>query len=352
MFKLKNLNIALIVGGYSSERHISLASGKSLLKALRENKHNVTVIDPIYGDEKIDENIIFSSIYTNEYPTAETLEKLKRDTQNKILKCIDSEIFKNIDLVFIGLHGKFGEDGKFQALLESKGIKYTGSGVMASGIAMDKSISKIIFKYNGIPTPEWMTVQKKEIKNLEYLYSEIKKNIGIPFVVKPADEGSTVGLTIIFEDNIELLNSALKLALNYTNKVIFEKYIKGREITVPIIGECAYPVIEVKPKDGYYDFKHKYTKGMTEYICPAEISTELWNKIQELGLQAHNSLGCEVYSRVDFIVDNNDNAFCLEVNTLPGMTELSLVPKSAAVAGENFNQLVEKIINLSINKYL
>lgn len=344
------MNIVLIVGGYSAERSISLSSGKSLLKALRENNHKVVVVDPIYGDEIIDENIIFSSIQTNEYPSAEILEKLKKETQDKIFKCLDSEIFRNSDLVFIGLHGKFGEDGIIQALLETKGYNYTGSGVMASGLAMDKSLSKIIFKYSNIPTPDWITLRKNDFEDIEYIFQKIKSDIGIPFVVKPADEGSTVGLTIIFNDNLELFKAALELALSYSKKVIFEKYIKGREITVPIIGEKAYPIIEVKPKNGYYDFKHKYTKGMTEYICPAEISKELWDKIQDLGFKAHRSLGCEVYSRVDFIVDENNNPYCLEVNTLPGMTELSLVPKSAAVSGLNFNELVEEIIKLSLNK--
>ncbi|MCX7832899.1 MAG: D-alanine--D-alanine ligase [Ignavibacteria bacterium] len=344
------MRIALIVGGYSAERYISLASGKSLLKALRENNHDTIVIDPIYGSDILDENVIFSEIQTNEYPPADLLEKLKKETQSKIFRCLDSDIFKNIDLAFIGLHGKFGEDGIIQALFEAKGIIYTGSGVIASGLAMDKSLSKIIFRHYGVPTPDWITISKKNITNPENLFSRIKNEIGIPFVVKPADEGSTVGLTIIFEDKFEVFITALELATSYSSKIIFEKYIKGREITVPIIGDKAYPVIEVKPKNGYYDFKHKYTKGMTEYICPAEISDHLRNKVQELGLKAHNSIGCEVYSRVDFIVDEKDNTFCLEVNTLPGMTELSLVPKSAAVFGENFNELVEKIIKLSLNK--
>ncbi len=344
------MNIVLIVGGYSSERHISLLSGRSILKALRENKHNVVVIDPVYGEEVIDEKIIFDSIKTDQYPTAEYLEKLKKDTQNKILKCIDSKIFNNVDIVFIGLHGKFGEDGLIQALLEAKGIKYTGSGVNASVMAMDKSISKIIFKHNNIPTPEWFTIRKEEITDFNNFFIKIKKEVGIPFVIKPADEGSTVGITIIYEDNIEQLTPALSLAFSYSKKVIIEKYIKGREITVPIIGEKAYPVIEVKPKEGYYDFHHKYTTGKTEYVCPAEISEDLRIKVQNLGLNAHKSLGCEVYSRVDFILDEKENLYCLEVNTLPGMTELSLVPKSAAATGENFNELIEKIINLSLKK--
>lgn len=344
------MNIVLIVGGYSSERYISLLSGRSILKALRENKHNVIIIDPVYGEEVIDEKIIFDSIKTDQYPTAEYLEKLKKDTQNKILKCIDSKIFNNVDIVFIGLHGKFGEDGLIQALLEAKGIKYTGSGVNASVMAMDKSISKIIFKHNDIPTPDWFTIRKEEITDYNNFFIKIKKEIGIPFVIKPADEGSTVGITIIYEDNIEQLKAALSLAFSYSKKVIIEKYIKGREITVPIIGEKAYPVIEVKPKEGYYDFHHKYTTGKTEYICPAEISEDLRIKVQTLGLNAHKSLGCEVYSRVDFILDEKENLYCLEVNTLPGMTELSLVPKSAAATGENFNELIEKIINLSLKK--
>jgi D-alanine-D-alanine ligase len=339
------MNIALIVGGLSSEREVSLASGRGILKALRENGHFVKVIDPVYGDKEVTEDLIFEKKITKEYPSNEELKSLQTNSVRKVLSCINSGMFDDIDLAFLGLHGKYAEDGKTQTILEMRNIRYTGSDVISSAIALDKDYSKIIFVYNGIRTAEWMTAKNSSVPK----YEDVEKKLGVPFVIKPNDEGSTVGLTIV-KDKSEYME-AVNLAFQYTGKLLFEKYIKGRELTVSIVGEKAYPVVEIKPKNGFYDYAHKYTKGMTEYECPAQLSEDIKNEALKNGLLAHKSLGCSVYSRVDFILSEDNKLYCLEVNTLPGMTELSLVPKAAKALNIGFNELIEDIIKLSLKKY-
>lgn len=339
------MNIALMVGGFSSEREVSLASGKGVLKALRQNGHNVVVVDPVYGDKSIPEDVIFRDEVKSTYPTVEDLKQLWLSSYRNTLDCVNSKLFDNIDIVFIALHGKYSEDGRLQAILEARNLKFTGSDMVASVKAIDKDLAKTIFAHNNIPTARWCSFTKRD-SNIKDI---INNKIGLPCVIKPNDEGSTVGLSIV--DNPELLEPAIATAFGYSDKIVVEKYIKGREITVPILGEKALPVIEVKPKNGFYDYQHKYTKGMTEYVCPAELPDNVAKNVQEIALCAHNALGCSVYSRVDFLMDTDYNFYCLEVNTLPGMTELSLVPKAARVIGIEFNELVERIINLSLDKY-
>jgi D-alanine-D-alanine ligase len=343
------LNVALIIGGLSAEREVSLASGKGILSALRELGHNVRVIDPIYGDKEVSEEVIFKDMVSRDCPTLEKLESIKETSYRNVLTCINSKLFDDIDIAFIGLHGKFGEDGRIQVLLEMRNIKYTGSDVFSSAITLDKDISKIIFKRNGVKTPEWLTLFDK-LNDVNDVRNKINDSVGFPCVIKPNDEGSTVGLTIAQpEITNEKLTKAIDFAFSYSDKVIIEQYIKGRELTVPVIGDEAYPVIEIKPKDGFYDYLHKYTKGMTEYVCPAELDSEMEKHATEVALNAHNSLQCSVYSRVDFILSDKNELHCLEVNTLPGMTETSLVPKSAKVLNISFAELIDKIIQISLN---
>lgn len=344
------MNIVLITGGPSAEREVSIVSSKSIVKALRELGHKVRVIDPVNGVNIAEEDEIFKGGVRKESPSLEELSEIHRLSNKNILNCINSDIFDNTDLAFLGVHGKFGEDGKIQTLLELRGINYTGSDVFSSALAMDKNVSKIILRSAGIKTPEWLVLNKNTYDgDHEKLNKSISGSVGYPCVVKPNDEGSTVGLSIVQPDveDIQLGNS-LELAFSYSDKVLIEQYIKGRELTVPVIGEEAFPVIEIRPKDGFYDYEHKYTKGMTEYFCPAEIPLEIENKAKEHALKAHRILGCSVYSRIDYILDEKNELYCLEVNTLPGMTETSLVPKSAAANGMSFNQLIDRILNLSI----
>lgn len=348
MLYQNRMYIALITGGISAERDVSLNSGRCILKALRENGHKVRVIDPMYGSEMTEEDVIFKDIISKDYPSLEKLRKLQKEASVKYTECVSSSLFEGIDIAFNGLHGKFGEDGKIQTLLELRGIPYTGSGVAASVIAMDKHFSKSMFLLNGIKTPEWVTLykNKRDEKNSEL--NIIHNKIGIPCVVKPNDEGSTVGLTIVKE--ISELEEAINKAFRYSDKVLVEKYIKGREITVAILGSQALPVIEIIPKEGFYDYEHKYTKGKTDYICPAVISGDTAKEAMNTAVNAHNSLECSVYSRVDFLLSDDEKLYCLEVNTLPGMTELSLVPKAANAVNIGFNELIQKITDFSMGK--
>ncbi|MEO6694845.1 MAG: D-alanine--D-alanine ligase [Ignavibacteria bacterium] len=345
------MNIILISGGPSAEREVSIASSKSILRSLRELGHNVRVLDPIYGGEAYSEDKIFSSVISKASPTLDKLKDIAKTSNRNILNCINSDIFNEIDLAFLGVHGKFGEDGRIQTLLELRGIKYTGSGIFASALAMDKDISKKILESAGIKTPEWISIDKNTELDIDKLNSRILNSIGYPCVIKPNDEGSTVGLSIVKPDVEDIrLQSSIDLAFNYSDKVLIERFVKGRELTVPVIGDEAFPVIEICPKDGFYDYEHKYTKGMTEYFCPAQISAETEMEVKNEALKAHRALGCSVYSRVDFILDNKNKLFCLELNTLPGMTETSLVPKSSAANGMSFNDLIERLIHLSLEK--
>ncbi|HMS33988.1 MAG TPA: D-alanine--D-alanine ligase [Ignavibacteria bacterium] len=346
------MNIILITGGPSAEREVSNASSKSIVKALRELGHNVKVVDPINGETMVPEDEIFRSGVKKDSPSFELLNEIHRKSDRKILDCINSSIFDNIDLAFLGVHGKFGEDGKIQSLLELRGIRYTGSDVFSSALAMDKDVSKIILNSAGIKTPDWIVLRESSGElNLIKISDNILNSIGYPCVVKPNDEGSTVGLSIVQPDVEDIqLGKSLELAFNYSDKVLIEKYIRGRELTVPVIGNETFPVIEIRPKDGFYDYEHKYTKGMTEYFCPAEIPEETEKLARENALKAHRILGCSVYSRIDFILDEKNDLYCLEVNTLPGMTETSLVPKSAAAVGMSFDKLIERIIELSLQK--
>ncbi len=347
------MNIILITGGPSAERDVALSSSRSILKSLRELGHNVKVIDPVYGDEAVSEEKIFEDKVSKDYPSTEKLLEIKRTADRNILRCFNSNFFDDVDIVFLGLHGKFGEDGKIQSLLDLRHLKYTGSEYFASALAFNKEVAKIIFSNNDIPTPRWMFSLSEEEALSEDFLKKIHKQLSFPIVVKPDDDGSSVGITILKDENdYEAYKKAVQLAFNYSKKVLFEKFVEGKELTVTILGDKAYPVIEIRPKDGMYDYEHKYTKGMTEYFCPAELSETDTKKIQELALRAHRALGCKVYSRVDFLQSSFDKEFyCLEVNTLPGMTETSLVPKSAKAMGMDFTQLIGKLIELSLEKY-
>ncbi|MBE2218534.1 MAG: D-alanine--D-alanine ligase [Ignavibacteria bacterium] len=343
------MNIIVLTGGTSAERNVALASGKAISGALKRSGHNVKVVDPVFGENQPDEDTIFQDrpVIGKEFPT---VEELNAFSNRKVMECINSSLFDNIDIVFLGLHGKFGEDGRIQSLLELRGVNYTGSGVTSSAMAMDKNISKIMFNHYNIPTAKWLML-KKGISEAVKVDESIKLQIGYPAVIKPNDEGSTVGLSIVQPDVEDVqLGKALEDAFAYSDHVMAEEYIDGRELTVAILGDQSLPVVEIKPKSGFYDYVHKYTKGFTDYFCPADLPEKLAIDIREKAMIAHKSLGCSVYSRVDFRLNSRGESYCLEVNTLPGMTELSLVPKAAGASGIQFEELLNRIIELSLNK--
>jgi D-alanine-D-alanine ligase len=298
---LKKKKVAVLMGGVSREREISLKTGKAILKALTEKGYSVTPID-VGGD------------------ISERLAKEK------------------IECAFIALHGRFGEDGTIQGLLELMGIPYTGSGVLASALAMHKIMAKKFFIYEKIPTPRFEVFQRKAIeKDLSQPIS-----LPLPLVVKPAREGSTIGISIVRKE--EEWVPALKRAGEYDEEILVEEFMKGKEITVGILEDIPLPIIEIVPKSGFYDYHSKYTKGETQYILPARISREKYLYAQEISLKAYQSLGCSGVTRVDLMTDENENPFVIDINTMPGMTETSLLPKAASYAGIPFGDLAERIL--------
>lgn len=330
----RKLNIALILGGTSPERSVSKASAASIYPVLKELGHNVVLIDPAYGiNQPKDEEDFFKE------------EDFAECTDKNYLEALNSGLLDNIDLAFLALHGKHGEDGTVQALLELRGIKYTGSKVLSSSISMDKVMSKRLFEHFNIQTPKWFD-EEKQTYDYNNAVSKINGITSYPCVIKPADQGSTVGLSVCKSE--QEVEEAFKLAFKYSEKVIVEEYIDGYEMTVAVLEMLPLPVLEIKPKHGLYDYECKYTHGMSNYIVPAEISEETAKLLQEQALMAFNALGCSGYGRVDFRVSKDYKPYCLEVNTLPGMTSTSLVPKMAKAAGMTFESLVERIIDLSL----
>ena len=294
------MKIGVLLGGNSAEREVSLASGKAISAACKELGHNVLDLDP-----QFDVRLLVPDLLT-------------------------------VDLVFNGLHGGDGENGVIPGFLQSLGVKYTGSRNEASAICMDKRISKALVHRKDLLTPNWVS-----LANNDPLSSV--GDLVFPVVIKPNDQGSTIGLTVV-KDESEL-DDAIELARKFANVVLIEEFIVGKEITVTVIGDKAYPIVEIVPSHGLYDYECKYNQGMTEYFCPANIDKDLTKAIQESALKIHKLLGCRHYSRADFRLDENGKAWFLELNTLPGMTETSLVPKAAKASGLSFPELIQTIIN-------
>jgi D-alanine-D-alanine ligase len=304
--KKKSLRIGVIAGGVSSEREISLLTGENIYRSLLKSGYDAILID------------------------------LKNDFLNDI---------KKINLAFLALHGRYGEDGTIQGLMELMKIPYTGSGVLGSAIAINKILTKKILKCENVLTPQYAVLDIDSKKNPAGTGLFIGEKPSYPVIVKPNCEGSTIGVNIVGSD--EQLKHAIEDASKYDNKILIEKYISGRELTVSVIGKdpIALPIIEIKPSSGFYDYESKYTKGMTEYIIPAELNSELSLHISETAVKCHKVLECSGISRVDFMLDGQNDAYAFELNTMPGMTATSLVPKAAGAAGIDFDLLVEIILD-------
>ena len=326
--------VALLVGGTSPERAVSKMSGKGVLGALRALQYPTKIIDPAYGlNQPRDEEKFF-------------LEEDFAELSNRnCIDAINSNLLDDVDVIFLALHGKWAEDGTIQSLLELRGLKYTGSKVLASALAMDKEMSKVIFRQAGVQTADWFTVGSVNFESKKII-DKIDNEMGFPCIIKPNDQGSTVGLKLV-KDESEV-EEAIKVALQFSNKALIEKYIHGRELTVAILINKALPVLEIVPKSGLYDYHSKYTSGMSEYIVPAKISDEISKRAQALALSAFHSLACKGYARVDFRLSDDNELYCLEVNTLPGMTPLSLVPKAAKAVGISFEELIKRIIEQAL----
>mgnify|MGYP001824097248 FL=1 len=303
---LKQKKTAVLMGGRSAEREISLKTGNAVLKALLENGCDAVAVD-----------------------VGHDLAVQLRQAQ--------------AEQAFICLHGRFGEDGTVQGLLEMMRIPYTGSGVMSSSVAMDKVVSKQIMLYHQIPTPGFIAYRSGE--NRAALLERCRH---FPLIVKPAREGSTIGITVA--DDRRRLEEGLDLALELDELVLIEDFIKGDEVTVSVLNGQPLPIIKIVPKSGFYDYRSKYTQGHTEYILPAPLDAELYTRLQETSVAACRALSCRGAARVDFMIRARE-FFCLEVNTIPGMTETSLLPKAAAEAGLSFNELAMQILeDAGLNK--
>jgi D-alanine-D-alanine ligase len=337
------MRVAVLFGGISTERNVSISGGRAVTEALRSIGYEVVPVDPAYGkDGATKAEAQINNI--NHFPTPEELSKF---SPKALLECINSDIFDDIDCAFIVLHGKYGEDGIIQALLELRGIPYTGSGVKANAISIDKAITKNLMLVAGVPVPPG-TIVAPEIANHFEVIKEIRNEFGNELVIKPNDQGSTIGLTIVRDGNLDDISRGIAEAGKYCRDILIEQYVDGREITVGIVGDEALPVIEIVPESGFYDYEHKYTKGKTQYICPAEINDDIAEFAKGLALTAHNIIGCSGFSRTDFRLNSDGQPIFLEINTIPGFTATSLVPKAAKQIGIEFPELCDRIIKLAL----
>ncbi len=349
------MKIVVLAGGLSTERDVSFKTGDMVAKALRENGHQVIVLDVFmgYSDKKEDITGIFDrseevSVKVEGIPeVAPDLAKVKasrKDQSDNFFGPNVIEICQEADIVFMALHGENGENGKIQAVFDLFGVKYTGTGYLGSALAMDKGMAKKLFEHSHIPCPKGAAMKKENrTDDVETL------GISLPCVVKPCCGGSSIGVSIAHTK--EEFKAALDEAFRWENELIIEEYVEGREFSVGVIDFKALPVIEIAPVVGFYDYKNKYKAGSAVETCPADLPEEVSTKIQYYAEQVARVLGLDTYSRTDFLLNKKNEIFCLEANTLPGMTPTSLLPQEANVVGMNFNQLCEKLIEISLRKY-
>ncbi|MFI5235943.1 MAG: D-alanine--D-alanine ligase [Gemmatimonadales bacterium] len=326
------MNITVLTGGASAERDVALASAVQVIAALRSRKHNVSVVDTVRGEiARADEASLIPARVGHAPPSTDTLLTQQRDLLVGRLSQLPA--VRNAEVIFLALHGGWGEDGTLQAVLDVIGVPYTGSGPLGSAVAMDKDISKILFRAAGVPVAEWLMAPASE--------EEIEHRLGFPCVVKPSKQGSTVGLSVV-KKKTELA-AAIALAARFDNEVMIERFIPGRELTVGILDGEALAVGEIIPQHEIFDYECKYQPGMSREIFPAELPATVTAEAQRLGLLAHRALKLGSYSRADFRLSPRNELVCLEVNTLPGMTATSLMPQSGAAVGISFGELCERI---------
>jgi D-alanine-D-alanine ligase len=341
------MKIVVLAGGTSTERDVSLSTGSMIYKALKGRGHKVVLLDVYLGYEGEVANIFdiekdfaanFGAIAESN-PDIAQIKRLRKGDSDSFFGPNVVDICHKSDIVFLALHGENGEDGKLQAAFDLMGIKYTGTDYTSSALAMDKAISKELFAFYHIPTPNGIHAKKGE--SFEWTL--------FPCVVKVCNGGSSVGVSIATSN--EEMQGALSNAFTYGSEVVIEQYIKGREFSVGVIDGSALPVIEIAPIVGFYDYKNKYQAGSAVETCPAVLSNELTEEMQKIAEKVYRALRLKTYARMDFMLSEQNEIFCLEANTLPGMTPTSLLPQEAQVIGMDFPGLCEKIIEISLNKY-
>ena len=341
------MNIVVLMGGLSPERDVSLTSGSLIANALIRKGHRVCLLD-VYLGTNLSEKGLDECFVTAPYPqhrvstSVPDLEALKRESGNGEAK-IGANVIplcKYADAVFLALHGDMGENGQLQATLDSFGIRYTGSGYVGSLLAMDKDLSKKMLVGAGVPTPPWALVDLADAP-----ISDVPAHVGYPCVVKPCSGGSSVGVSMV--ENATELQAALQAAAGYERYVLVEKRIIGRELTVGILADEVLPIVEIIPKQGFYDYTNKYQGGMTEEICPAPVDEATRHMAEQLTRRAFDVLRLGGYARFDWMLDAEGGLWCLEANTLPGMTPTSLLPQMANAVGIDYDSLCEKLIYLT-----
>ena len=334
------MRITMLMGGTSSERDVSLASGVRVTEALRSRGHDVRVVDPARGPISEEEYraLLGGRVVQTIPPSQEELRRVARESLPKLGATLPRQ--GETDVVFLGLHGGSGEDGTIQALLDLAGVPYTGSGHLASGLALNKDVSKHLFRQAGVATADWLLAPATA--------DEVGARLGFPVIVKPSNEGSTVGLSIVRTPGE--LQPAIDEASRFDDEVMIERFIAGRELTVGILGDVALPVGEIIPKHEIYDYECKYTPGMAEERFPAELTEEETARIQEQAVAAFRALKLSGYARIDFRMSDDATFYCLEANTLPGMTQTSLIPQAAAAAGIDFPELCDRIVHLALER--
>lgn len=349
------MNIVVLAGGLSTERDVSFKTGEMVTKALRENGHQVILLDVFmgYSDKKEELTGIFDraeeiSVKVQGIPEiAPDLLKVKasrKDQSDNFFGPNVIELCQMADIVFMALHGENGENGKIQAAFDLFGIRYTGTGYLSSALAMNKGLAKQLFELNHIPTPKGCLVQRREEKiSVEQL------GLRLPCVVKPCCGGSSIGISIVRSE--KELDAALEEAFRWETELVIEEYVEGREFSVGVVGDEVLPVIEIAPIEGFYDYKNKYKAGSAVETCPADLPLEVSDQMRDYAKQVAEVLGLATYSRSDFMLSKDNEIFCLEANTLPGMTPTSLLPQEAQAIGMSFGQLCERLIEISLDKY-
>ena len=341
------MKIVVLAGGISTERDVSLMSGSRIYKALKENGHQAILLDVFLGYDNDPDQVFSLDIdwaekvapVREEEPDISEVKKNRKDQSNMLFGPNVIRICKDADIVFMALHGDCGENGKIQATFDLFDIKYTGTDSLSSALAMDKFLTKKMFQTHGVKTPDsYLLTGEDDTREPKF-----------PCVVKICSGGSSIGVYIT--RNMDEYQKAVKKAFRYESKVLVEDYIEGRELTDCVIEGKALPIVEIVPQTGFYDYKNKYQAGSTTEICPAKIGEEATKKIQELAVKAYHALGIKTYARMDFIMTEDGECYCLEANTLPGMTPVSLVPQEAAAIGKSFNELCEWILEISLAKY-
>lgn len=339
------MDIVVLAGGYSHEREVSLSSGSLIANALMKNGHRVILLDLYFGTDKADNfEAAYAQLNKDKYdfkvkrqiPDLNALRSQK-EKPDEMIGANVIPIAQSADLVFLSLHGELGENGQLQAVFDLYDITYTGTGYIGSALAMNKILAKEVMSQYGIKTPKWEVLSEGQSPKTQ-----------VPCVVKPDASGSSIGVYIVEEE--KNLDAAITDARKYSKDVLIEEKIEGREFSIGILEDDALPPIEIIPKSGFYDYENKYQEGATIEICPAEISDELTKEMQAIAKRVHAALRLEYYARIDFMVTDSGEIYCIEANTLPGMTPTSLFPQEAAAMGVDYNTLCDRLAQLAVDK--